>query len=262
MAKVASLVPAVLVLAGLFNNAVECFELVQLGRAFENNFQTSQLKLDIARLRLSRWGKSLGLDDNVQNRVSLEGPFSSVSNIQLAEKALGQIIELFADTERISIKYESATNPQDGSLAVYNPQIDLDPAIANLHEKLRQLAIERQNRSSIRQKAKWALYEKKYFRRLIANITELVDNLVELSPATQQSQRNLCDLEVSAIGEGEGRSVLEELAAAQDKLLEQAMTKARITTVFGDETTGLQMGVNSGSINTHFLLPGKFLLPL
>jgi hypothetical protein len=49
--------------------------------------------------------------------------------------------------------------------------------------------------------------------------------LDDLFPATQQFQRDLCDTEVSAIEEGEGISVLREVAAAQDKMLEQAITK-------------------------------------
>ena len=67
MAEAAGLVVGVVALAGLFNNTVECFEFVQLGRTFEKDFQTSQLKLDSARLRLSRWGKSLDLDEDIRN---------------------------------------------------------------------------------------------------------------------------------------------------------------------------------------------------
>jgi hypothetical protein len=257
MAETASLVLAVVALASLFNNTVECFEFVQLGRAFGKDFQTSQLKLDSARLRLSRWGKSLSLDDDIQDTASLEGRFSPASTVQHAEKLLGQIVELFADAEGVSNKYKGRSNPQDGSLAVYNPQTDLNPAIAKLHEKMRQLAIERQNRSSIRQKAKWALYQEKHFRRLIEDITELVDDLVDLFPATQQTQRDLCDVEVSAIGDGEGMSVLKEIAAAQDKLLEEAIAKAPVvgagTTYHnnfsGSTNSGLQLGHNSGTMS-------------
>lgn len=54
MAEAAGLAASVIALAGLFNNTVECFEFIQLGRNFGKNFQTSQLKLDNARLRLSR----------------------------------------------------------------------------------------------------------------------------------------------------------------------------------------------------------------
>jgi hypothetical protein len=256
MAEAAGLVVGVVALAGLFNNTVECFEFVQLGRTFGKDFQTSQLKLDNARLRLSRWGKSLHLDENIRDTASLQGPFGSESIVKHAEALLGQITELFADAEGVSSKYKNRMAPQDDSLMVYNPQTDLDPAIVKLHEKMRQLATERQNRSGLRQKAKWALYQQKQFHRLIEDITELVDSLVELFPATQQAQRDLCDTEVSAIGENEAISVLKEIAAAQDKLLEQAITKTTDSAdrshhiVFsGSGNTGLQLGYNSGTMS-------------
>jgi hypothetical protein len=256
MTETAGLAVGVVALAGLFNSTVECFEFVQLGRTFGKSFQTSQLKLDNARLRLSRWGESIGLNDDVRDTVSLQGRCGSEATVKHAEALLGQIVELFAEAEGTSNKYKKRKEPQHDSLAAYDPQTDLDPVIAKLHEKMRQLAIERQNRSGVRQKAKWALYEEKQFRRLIEDIIELVDSLVELFPATQQSQRELCDAEVAAIGEGEGISVLREIAADQDKLLEDAIAKATNGAdrshhiVFsGNGNTGLQVGHNSGTMS-------------
>lgn len=260
MAEAAGLAVGVVALAGLFNNTVECFELVQLGRSFGKSFQTSQLKLDNARLRLSRWGKSLGLDDHVHDAMSLQGRFSSEENVKHAETLLGQIVELFADAEGVSNKYRNRAELQDDSLVVHDPQTDLDPVMATLHHKMRQLAIDRQNQSGVRQKAKWALYQEKQFRRLIEDITDLVNDLNNLFPATQQAQRNLCDDEVSDIGQGEGEtiSVLREIAAAQDKLLEEAIAKAvpveRAGTSYhnvwsGSGNTGLQLGYNSGTMS-------------
>jgi hypothetical protein len=142
MAEAAGLIVGVVALAGLFNNTVECFEFVQLGRTFGKDFQTSQLKLDSARLRLSRWGKSLDLDEDVRNTTSLQGRFGSESTIKHAEALLSQIIELFAGAKGVLTSYKNRTAPQDDSLVVYNPQTDLDPAMAKLHDKMRQLAIE------------------------------------------------------------------------------------------------------------------------
>ena len=253
MAESAGLAVGVVALAGLYNNAVECFEFVQLGRNFGKDFQTSQLKLDSARLRLSRWGKSLSLSDDVRDLASLQGRFVPEANVKHAEALLGQIVELFAESEGVSNKYKSRP---DGSLAVYNAQTDLEPAMAKLHDQMRQLAVERQVRSGVRQKAKWALYQEKYFRRLIEDINELVDNLVELFPAVQQHQRELCDTEVSAIGDGEGLSILKEIAAAQDHSLEQAInkatagaTKSHHVVFSGSHNTGVQMGYNSGTMS-------------
>lgn len=85
----------VVALAGLFNNAVDCFEYVQLGRSFCTNFQTSLLKLDNARLRLSRWGQSVGLSGDVKNARSLQTVALPTEDVAKAEKVLGQILDLF-----------------------------------------------------------------------------------------------------------------------------------------------------------------------
>jgi hypothetical protein len=85
MAEAAGLVVGVVALAGLFNNTVECFEFVQLGRAFWKDFQTSQLKLDSARLRLSRRVRNkqyrlVGLIDWIRNRQELKSRSQAASH--------------------------------------------------------------------------------------------------------------------------------------------------------------------------------------
>lgn len=139
---------------------------------------------------------------------------------------------------------------------VYDPRTDLDTSAAKLHEKMRQLAIERQTRSGVRKKAKWALYQEKQFRRLIEDITDLVDRLENLFPAAQPAQRQLCEAEVLALGVGEAMSVLKDITAAQDKMLEQAITKATESTgrsyhiiFFGSGNSSFQLGHNSGTIS-------------
>lgn len=82
----------IIALAGLFNNAVDCFEYVQLGRSFGTNFQTSLFKLDNARLRLSRWGQAVGLSGDIASVQSLQSAKLSQEDIPKAEKLLGQIL--------------------------------------------------------------------------------------------------------------------------------------------------------------------------
>ncbi|KAL9588320.1 MAG: hypothetical protein Q9179_008005, partial [Wetmoreana sp. 5 TL-2023] len=64
---------------------------------------------------------------------------------------------------------------------------------------MRDLSIKRQNQTPLRQKAKWAFYEEKHFKRLIEDITSLVNDLIELFPAAQESQKQLCKTEVAEI---------------------------------------------------------------
>ena len=75
----------VLGLAGLFNNAVDCFKYVQIGRCFGQSYRTSLLKLDNTKLRLSRWGQSIGLSGEVGGVQSLPQILGSAQDMNRAE---------------------------------------------------------------------------------------------------------------------------------------------------------------------------------
>ena len=47
MAELFGIVAGTLSVAGLFNNAVDCFEYIQLGRNFGTDYQTCRIRLDI-----------------------------------------------------------------------------------------------------------------------------------------------------------------------------------------------------------------------
>jgi hypothetical protein len=215
----------IVALTGLFNNAVDCFEYVQLGRSFGTNFQTSLLKLDNARLRLSRWGQAVGLSGELEDVRSLQEATVQKEDISKAERVLGQILELFADAEGISAKYKRSVQLDDASLAILDVHADMDAVGQSLHNKMRKLCIKRQNRTPLRQKVKWTLYEEKHFKRLIEDIIDLVNALLEVFPAVKQEQLKLCEIEVSEIAL-ETLSALMDIAQTQDKDLEAAISAA------------------------------------
>lgn len=213
-------------IAGLFNNAVDCFEYIQLGRNFGQGYQTGLLKLDSARLRLSRWGQTVGLSDRLKDTQSLPSMLKSAHDIEKAEQILGHILELFAEAEGVSDKFKTRGGRSKQQLLVHDTQADLEPAALTLHNKMRDLAIKRQNQTGLRQKAKWALYEEKHFKRLIEDITSLVDSLVELFPAAQAPQEKLCTAEVAEMSAEGNLPMLEAIVQGQDKLLEKAIVEA------------------------------------
>lgn len=149
-----------------------------------------------------------------------------------AGEVLGQILELFANAEGISTKYKTRVGENGFDLAILDPITNMNPVGESLHQKMRDMALRRQNKTPLRQKVKWALYEKKHFKRLVEDITDLVNDLVQLFPAVQQEQRRLCDVEVCEIG-GAGQSlpILKDIAASQDIDLENAIMDAIKTNV-------------------------------
>ncbi|KAF4534302.1 uncharacterized protein LTHEOB_3110 [Lasiodiplodia theobromae] len=234
-------------LAGLFNNAVDCFEFVQLGRNFGRDFGTSQLQLDNARLRLSRWGEFVCIQEN-------EGNFPPDA-LQQVRQTIGQILYLFAQAEEVSNRFKKKAGPAT-ELATYDPDTDMERQMLVLHEHMRSLAQARQKKVGLTRKTKWALYERKHFKTLLESIKALLDDLEKLLPANQFTQSSLCDEEVSSMGAQVDLPLLESVAANQDPGLHKAVKKVlvereqRATVIFsGNDNRGFQLGHNSGSIS-------------
>jgi hypothetical protein len=219
MAEAVGLIVGGVGLASLFTTCIDCFEYVQLGRQFGTNYQRSLLKLDIVKLRLSRWADAV--NDSQQHYNVAIGSTSEASKVQ---EILSEIIELFANAEKVSAKYKMRAKP--GDLVAYNADADLEPDLRSMHNKMRELAIKRQKRSSFAQKAAWALYEEKHFHRLIEDVTTLVDGLVELFPATRGRLQQLSLEEAQEIEEEPCLVILEEATGDIDPLLQTSVQQA------------------------------------
>ena len=119
------------------------------------------LRLDAAKLRLSRWAEATGIasTSQVRERLAVSG-----KDFRLAESFLQQIQDSFEDTENISRRYLKHTilnSPPTDALAVYDERVDLSLQDLRLHSQLRAIASRRQKSTGLVQKARWALYEKK-----------------------------------------------------------------------------------------------------
>jgi hypothetical protein len=216
-------------LAGLFTNCVRCFEYVQFGRKFGKDYETCLVKLDIVRLRLSRWGVSVGLvAEPAEPRRSTIVPQIAVSNseVELVETILGQIVDAFDEVRAMSIKFKmKVQNSNSADLLLCDPNTDLEPRFRDLHLKTRNTALRRQKGTTFVQKAAWALYEKKKFDRLIEDVTGFMDTLERAFPGTRERQEALCIQETSEIGGTDGLKLLGDIAGKHDTLLTEAVTK-------------------------------------
>ena len=211
-------------LAGVFTACVDCFEYVQLGRQFGKDYGKCLLRLDTARLRLSRWGAAVGLDSE-----PLTEPPTSASDedIILSRSLLEQILETFKDAERISERFKkhmTMQNSQSEELLICDTASSVDSDYRRLHLTMRELALERQKGTSIRKKITWALYEKKRFEGMIGDVVALTDSLVDLFPATKENQRALCVTEVFTINESQDLALLREVAGNDDQIFSAEIT--------------------------------------
>jgi hypothetical protein len=206
-------------LANLFTSCVDCFEYVQLGRKFGEDYGKCLLRLDAAKVRMSRWGTSVGLGPEPH-----QYPDKSISEeeFRLAQSLLEQIMDSFADAERLSERYKKHAILQKAKaddLIVCDAKTDLEPKYQRLHQTMRELAIRRQNGAGMLKKTAWALYEKKKFDTMLEDVTTFVNELVDLFPAAKDDQAALCKTEVSAIKETEDLTMLKAVIGDDDQVL-------------------------------------------
>ncbi|CAL8584989.1 hypothetical protein XPA_010571 [Xanthoria parietina] len=212
-------------LAGAFTACIDCFEYIQLGRQFGQDYGKCLLKLDATKVRMSRWGAAMGFDPEPHLKQSNS---ASDGEIRLAHSLLEQILDSFKDAERISERFKKHTSVQGSAsteLAVYDANADLVSSYQRLHLIMSGLAKQRQKQTSVRKKIAWAIYEKKSFDRLIDDVTGLVHDLVDLFPAAQEDQKTLCKAEVSAIEETRDLALLNDIACKDDEILAAEVKK-------------------------------------
>jgi uncharacterized small protein (DUF1192 family) len=216
MAEPFGIVAGAIGIASAFAACVDCFEYVQFGRHFGRDFQTSQLALDCARLRLTRWGESVNIyDDSKLGRQD-----ATATEIQLAEDVLLQILVLFADTEGASKKYK-LTAKADEELSAYSTG-DMDPKMVVLDNKMKGLATQRQKKGRLLKLASWALYHRSSLKDLLEQIVSLLDEIERLFPAPQ-SQTTLVQQEVAEIGDRQSLELIEDAATGVDSLLQKTV---------------------------------------
>ena len=109
MAEIFGTVASALSVAALFNNCVDWFEYIQLGRHFARDYERCQLKVDIARSRLSRWGQVVAINDDP--RFATDEPEDGY--VQQARNILVEIGDLFEDLYIASKRYIVRTKQKD-----------------------------------------------------------------------------------------------------------------------------------------------------
>ncbi|KAJ4137190.1 hypothetical protein NW768_002771 [Fusarium equiseti] len=202
MAEPFGVVAGALGIVGLFNNCVESFQYIRLGRRFEQDYKGSRLRLDVAQMRLNRWGEAVQIHQNssfIDNHAD--------EQVELARSILEQIANLFTSAWKKSQQYESVTDQHDLMLLDDN---DMGPTDQDLHRKLNDKF--RKRYAKVTKKTFWALYDGRNLERLVGQIATFVEELEELFPI-EAASRQLAKDEIKEI---EDEASLKRLQAAAD----------------------------------------------
>ena len=215
MAEVFGIVAGSLSVAALFNNAVDCFEYIQLGRNFGTDYQTCQLRLDITRLRLSRWGTAIDIG-NIPDFAVVD---PSTDEARTAKRTLEQLLKLFRNAYTQS--YDSKAEATEENLTVFDPGTNTNQGIMALRTTMQALTRKRQKSTGLSKKISWALYKQKYFTQLINNIQKLLDGLEKIF-LVQETYKRLVEDEVGEVQNETSLRMLSEASLETDELLRAA----------------------------------------
>ncbi|KAH7124960.1 prion-inhibition and propagation-domain-containing protein [Dactylonectria estremocensis] len=217
MAEVFGTVAGALSVAALFNNCVDCFEYIQLSRHFGRDFERCQLKLDIAKIRLGRWGEAVAINDDP--RFATDAPDDRDS--RQVQGILEEIELLFQAVQKSSKRYE--INARQDDLMRFEDK-DMQPVVRGLHGRLGVITRQRQKRTGLLRKAAWALYDGKNFDKLVEQITGFVDDLEKLFPV-ETTRRKLVELEIEEVDDEPSLMALQDAAVGTDSVLSEAVAE-------------------------------------
>ncbi|KAH7174130.1 prion-inhibition and propagation-domain-containing protein [Fusarium flagelliforme] len=230
MAEVFGAVAGAISIAALFNNCIDCFDYIQLAKSFGEDFSRYQLRLDVAKCRLSRWGAAI----DINNDSRFLGEMSSDPTVELAKNVLREIVESFGTAHRTSLRYKAASKEQSTATC---GEADLEIVSQRLHNRFRTLTIKRQSRVSLIKKAYWAIYDKDHMGRVIDGIFHLLNELEKVFPTIPQATRELAEMEIKEVSDQQELKMIQDVAKGLDPVLEDT-TKSKIRGITGMNTVG------------------------
>ncbi|KAH7035980.1 prion-inhibition and propagation-domain-containing protein [Microdochium trichocladiopsis] len=227
MAETFGVVAGSLGVAALFNSAVDTFGYIQLGRNFKHDFSLHQLKLDIARIRLSRWGQAVRINEDPR---FLGNPSSADWQVPVICTILGQINALFLELQEASKRYEQAPTASDTGRVVCVLPADLDTPGRRVHDFLARITkrLERTGPGWV-DKTYWAIYDVKNFDKLLTTVVQLIESLHQMAPppapaaAGSQPSSRVVEWEFEELdNDAPSLKLLENAAAGVDNVLYEA----------------------------------------
>lgn len=249
MAEVFGAVTGAIGVAALFNNCIDCFDYVQIARHFGQDFSRYQLRLDVAKCRLARWGATA----NINNDPRLVSDVFADQTAELAQDILKEIIARFETARKISRRYETRLEEESREVCT---ERDLNSVSQVLHNRFRALTTGRQNQIGLLKKTAWALYDKEHMGRMIADIITSIKDLEDFFPATPQAVHQLVEIEVEEIHDERELELIQEAAEGVDPALED-VSRRKLQEVTGRNSAGRISG--KGHVNVgHTYLDNSF----
>ncbi|KGO68017.1 hypothetical protein PITC_053050 [Penicillium italicum] len=234
----------------IFTSCVDCYHYVQIGRAFERDYGMVLCKLEASELRLTRWGKAMGITGpDSRLSASLYGEHEIIT----AYNWLKEIQTAFTTAFEPPLGFKKRVTPEEFSPLDQNPATNAtNEPYSSLHKTMRKI-IDGRLTPRKRDRIAWALHKREDYESLVGNISELVNNLIELFHSTTDQQARLCQEEAQSMDSDALRS-MGSIIGGQDQALQYHMreeiNKRKINVKFFQATEHFQGHIGDNNVTS------------
>lgn len=220
-------------LPAAFMASVQCFELVQFGRNFKEDFAVSAANLKICEIHLLRWGGAAGLDGEHSTKLHERLSKYPDDQLQKALLVLRRIVSIFDNTKE-ACQFESIDEDESsGQSAPLDENAQLQTTDAKMRKSHKHLdKIRGRYRSAVAtvkraaqdasDRTKWALYKKKHLETLVEQVSKLIERLEKLFPELLEVEKKMARQEAET-AEKEVVQALPAMAAKIDPVMAEAL---------------------------------------
>ena len=157
--------------AALFKTCIDCFEYFKAASDFSRDYEVLLVKLEFEQERLLVWGDLVGITNEDSSNAD-----SKAAQPDLVERCLASIGHLLQDTETLKSNYGvRPVSPSDRVL-------DQTGVTVNALKRFRLRFGRTSQGHGIFKKTRWAIYDAAKFEKLVSDIRDLVDKLLEKMP--------------------------------------------------------------------------------
>lgn len=264
--EAAGLAVGVAGLAGLFSCCIDTFQLIQKGRSFGRDYKILETKFSNQQLRLRAWGRACGLIDGTKFDDRLDGP-----ELKEAVTATLECIKLLlGDAKKLKERY---------GLRLCTPNIDAQSNATltinrSAPRRRSELILERtgslnrflaRRSRSLRESsalrlvtALWVIDDRTKFGDLVKDLKDLIDDLEDLTRATEIPRRQLIfvEYEIESISDTETLEEIEEARDGDDDVVSDAAS-ARLERL-SQGTASIRSSIRSSQVGSFITLESYF----
>ena len=256
--EVAGLAAAAVSLAGLFSSCIDCFALIQAGRAHGRDLEILVTKLDVEKTRLLQWGDAVGLlSTDPKSRNAL---LDTDHTRPVIERVLQCIFMLLTDGETLRSRYgmlEDKQGAESNNILKESAMVSRSrlSAFRAAYANFRSRITSQQKNANHLAKVKWAIRDRQGFSNLTRDLHDFIDNLQDLVPVAPILTRLLVKEDMDSLPDDLGmlRLVDEACRERGDEWSDAATIRLQNTEIASEDAQRImewRQGIQTGYEST------------